>query len=135
MIRKKKLQLKQEYVEFFGFRIESIKMLNKAQFETFIDHKRKFEAKILEQQPIIVTTVGKATTKMMAERKFKRVIMDEATMVKENEAFLASIHAEQIVLVGDQKQLGPTYTFTIDGPTSLFSRLIEAGHPRSFLDT
>ena len=43
-------------------------MLNKAQFETFIDHKRKFEAKILEQQPIIVTTVGKATTKMMAER-------------------------------------------------------------------
>ena len=82
-----------------------------------------------------MTTVGKATTKMMAERQFKRVIMDEATMVKENEAFLASIHAEQIVLVGDQKQLGPTYTFTIDGPTSLFSRLIEAGHPHSFLDT
>ena len=49
VIRKKQLQLKQEYVEFFGFRIDSIKMLNKEQFETFIDHKRKFEAKILEQ--------------------------------------------------------------------------------------
>ena len=29
--------------------------------------------------------------------------MDEATMVKENEAFLGAISAEQIVLVGDQK--------------------------------
>ena len=50
-----------------------------------------------------MTTVGKASTKAMAERKFKRVIMDEATMIKENEAYLASINAEQIVLVGDQK--------------------------------
>lgn len=79
--------------------------------------------------------MGKATTKVMADRKFKRVVMDEATMVKENEAFLASINAEQIVLVGDQKQLGPTYTFNIDGPTSLFSRLIQAGHPYDFLNT
>ena len=39
------------------------------------------------------------------------------------------------VLVGDQKQLGPTYTFEIKGPTSLFTRLIEADHPYSFLDT
>ena len=29
--------------------------------------------------------------------------MDEATMVKEHQMFLASSHAEQIVLVGDQK--------------------------------
>lgn len=60
--------------------------------------------------------------------------MDEATMVKENMMFLAAFHAEQIVLVGDQKQLGPTYPFKVKGPTSLFSRLIEAGHPYDFLD-
>ena len=71
-----------------------------------------------------MTTVGKAVTKELAERRFKRVIMDEATMIKENEAFLATIDAQQIVLVGDQKQLGPTYSFKVNGPTSLFSRLI-----------
>ena len=89
----------------------------------------------MANKPIIVTTVGKATTKLIQDRQIRRVVMDEATMVKENEAFLASLHAHQIVLVGDQKQLGPTYTFEIDGPTSLFSRLIRAGHPHDFLDT
>ena len=61
--------------------------------------------------------------------------MDEATMVKEHEAFLATQYAEQIVLVGDQNQLGPTLSFKIDGPTSMFSRMIDAGYPFSFLDT
>ena len=56
-------------------------------------------------------------------------------MIKENEAFLASVHAEQIVLVGDQKQLGPAYSFRVDGPTSLYDRLTQAGHPYDFLDT
>ena len=85
--------------------------------------------------PIIITTIGKACTGELQDRKFKRVIMDEATMVKENEAFLGTLHAEQIVLVGDQKQLGPTYEFKVEGPTSLFSRLIDAGHPYDFLNT
>lgn len=84
---------------------------------------------------IIVTTVGKGCTRAFRDRKFKRVIMDEATMVRENEAFLSMIDAEQIVLVGDQKQLGPTFRFKIDGPSSMFSRLIQAGMPYDFLDT
>jgi len=37
----------------------------------------------------------------MIKRRFKRVIMDEATMIKEHEAFLATQFAEQMVLVGD----------------------------------
>ena len=61
---------------------------------------------------------------MMRDQKFKHVIMDEATMVKEHEAFLATKSAKQIVMIGDQKQLGPTITFKVEGPTSLFSRLI-----------
>ena len=109
-------------------------MLSRAQFETFMSHKKTFETQILENKPIVVTTVGKSATKSMADRKFKRVIMDEATMIKENEAFLASINAEQIVMVGDQKQLGPTHSFKVEGPTSLFARLIEAAHPFTFLD-
>ena len=71
----------------------------------------------------------------MIARRFKRVVMDEATMIKEHEAFLATQYAEQIVLIGDQKQLGPLLKFTIIGPSSMFSRLIAAGHKHSFLNT
>ena len=60
--------------------------------------------------------------------------MDEATMVKEQEAFLATLSAEQVIMVGDQKQLGPTYEFKIDGPDSLFARLIQAGIKHYFLN-
>ena len=109
-------------------------MLSLPKFELFLKHKKEFEDKILETMPIIVTTVGKGCTKALRARKFKRVIMDEATMVRENEAFLTTIGAEQIILVGDQKQLGPTYAFKVEGPTSLFSRLIQADHPYDFLD-
>lgn len=129
------MRFNERYVDFFGYNIETIKMLSRAQFETFMKHKREFENQILSNRPIIVTTMGKASTKALRNKQFTRVIIDEATMVKENEAFLGAIHAEQIVLVGDQKQLGPTYTFKIDGPTSLFARLIQAGHPFDFLDT
>ena len=134
-IRKRDAQLKDQYVNFFGYNIETIKKLTRQSFEVFIKHRNDFEQQILRSRPIIVTTIGKATTRALRDREFKRVIMDEATMIKENEAFLGSIHAHQIVLVGDQKQLGPTYTFKIDGPTSLFARLIQAGHPHDFLDT
>lgn len=134
-IRKRSAQLKDEYVNFFGYNIETIKKLSRQSFEIFIKHRNEFEQQILNSRPIIVTTIGKASTKALRERQFKRVIMDEATMIKENEAFLGAINAQQIVLVGDQKQLGPTYSFKIDGPTSLFARLIQAGHPHSFLDT
>ena len=100
-IKKKKLQVKRKYDDFFGYDVETIKQLTWAQFETFMRHKKSFEEQILSNKPIIVTTVGKATTKMMADCKFTRVVMDEATMVKENEAFLATVNAKQIVMVGD----------------------------------
>ena len=67
--------------------------------------------------------------------KFKKVVIDEATQVKEQEAFLATLDAEQIILVGDQKQLGPTLSFKINGPNSMYSRLIQANYPYKFLDT
>jgi len=93
--------LNEKYVDFFGYNVETIKKLTRHQFEMFLQHKKTFEQQIIIRKPIIVTTVGKATTKVMADRRFKIVIMDEATMVKENEAFLAAINAEQIILVGD----------------------------------
>ena len=134
-VRAKKLEIQDELDSLFGVNIETIKQLSKEQFEDFISHKENFEKKVLWKYKVIVTTVGTASSKVMIQRRFKRVVMDEATMIKEQEAFMATLFAEQIVLVGDQKQLGPTYGFKVNGSTSLFSRLINAGHPYSFLDT
>ena len=93
-IRKKPLSLTKKYVSLFGFNVETIKQLTKEQFAIFLKHKKSFEEQILQQMPIIVTTIGKACTKQFREIKFRKVIIDEATMVKEHEAFLGCINAE-----------------------------------------
>ena len=66
-----------------------------------MEMKDEFEKEVIKEYKCIVTTVGVASSRMLVDRKFKRVIMDEATMIKEHEAFLATQYAEQIVLVGD----------------------------------
>ena len=43
---------------------------------------------------IVVTTVEKASTKTMRDNIFKRVIIDDASMIKETESFLATVHTE-----------------------------------------
>lgn len=135
LIRKKKLEMREEFKDMFLHDLQSIKNLSREDFADFASRKEKFEEDALRQYPCIVTTVGTAASRGIMSRHFKRVVMDEATMIKEHEAFLATLHAEQIVLVGDQNQMGPAYGFRVSGPSSLFSRLIEAGHPYTFLDT
>ena len=119
----------------FGTDLEQVKFLDKKQFKLFMETKDDFEKEVIKKFRCIVTTVGTACTTQMMTRKFKRVVMDEATMIKEYEAFLATQNAEQIVLVGDQKQLGPTLKFDVQGPTSMFTRMIDAEFPHSFLNT
>ena len=45
------------------------------------------------------------------------------------ETFYALKKAHQVVLIGDDKQLGPVYKYEIKGCQSMFERLIAAGHP------
>ena len=52
------------------------------------------------------------------------MLVDEATMVKENDLVIAIKNAEQLILIGDQKQLGPTYKYNFAGCKSLYTRLI-----------
>ena len=42
-LRKKQLVFNSEYKDFFGYDIETIKMLSRYQFETFLRHKKTFE--------------------------------------------------------------------------------------------
>ena len=100
-IRKRAQEMKEDVAEIFGFDIETVKQLNKEQFEIFIQKKDAFEKEVLRKFPCIVTTIGAAGTKAMTSQNFKRVVIDEATMIKEHEAFLSTLNAEQIVLVGD----------------------------------
>ena len=47
---------------------------------------------------------------------------------------LSCLNASQLVLIGDQKQLGPVFNYEVKGPKSMFERLNEAGIPSSLLD-
>ena len=100
-VRKKELEIQEVFDGLFGVNLETIKQLSKEQFENFFSHKENFEKEVLKNFRVIVTTVGTASSKAMIQRRFKRVVMDEATMIKEHEAFMATLYAEQIVLVGD----------------------------------
>ena len=61
--------------------------------------------------------------------EFPRVLVDEATMVKENDLVIAIKNAEQLIMIGDQKQLGPTYDYNFVGCKSLYTRLL--GNPNA----
>ena len=105
------------------------------QFEVFYQQKRDFENSVVKDYSIIVTTCGCAAKALIRDLDIKTVIIDEATQVKEQDSFMATINAEQIILVGDQKQLSPTLEYQIKGPKSMYERLIMAGFDYCFLDT
>ena len=93
-VRKKKPVMRNEFKDLFGQGTQSIKNLNREDYFEFVRLKEEFEEDALRQYPCIVTTVGTAASKAIMSRHFKRVVMDEATMIKEHEAFLATLHAE-----------------------------------------
>lgn len=93
------------------------------------DQVQKIQNDILNEFRIIVTTCGTASNaRLLVSRNFSRVLMDEATMIKELDLFVPTKSALQVVLIGDQKQLGPCYDYTFKGPMSLFNRLIDLGY-------
>ena len=72
-----------------------------------------------------MTTCGTASNSGVVFRYlFPRVLVDEATMVKENDLVIAIKNAEQLIMIGDQKQLGPTLEYNFVGCKSLYTRLI-----------
>lgn len=64
--------------------------------------REKIHMKIHEKYQIFVTTCGTASNKSVLSRfKFTRVLVDEATMVKECDLFLSTKNARQLVMIGD----------------------------------
>jgi len=92
---------------------------------------------------VFVTTCGTASNQRVlfsydcfkGTRKLERVLLDEATMIKECDSVVPLKNCKQLVLIGDQKQLGPTFEYVLKGPQSLFNRLIKTKNAFScFLD-
>ena len=72
-----------------------------------------------------MTTCGTASNNGAIFRyNFPRVLVDEATMVKETDLLISIKNAEQLIMIGDQKQLGPTYEYNFVGYKSLYTRLL-----------
>ena len=91
MVRQKPEEVK---LSFLGYDPKQINELSKPEFEEFLKHKEKFEEVAIQKFPIIVTTAGYAATKVIRDLKIKRVVVDEATQVKEQDMFLSTLSAE-----------------------------------------
>lgn len=80
---------------------------------------------IISESDVIVTTCLGARNKKLRDFKFEKVIIDEATQASELEIFNTLSHANQLVLIGDPKQLASMQSYEIDGCDSLIQRMSE----------
>jgi superfamily I DNA and/or RNA helicase len=94
----------------------------------------KAKETIVKNCKIFVTTCSFGVNKIIRENEIQRVIIDEATQATELLSFFALDHAKQLVLIGDDKQLGPVLDYQIIGPDSLFERLVKGGYPKHLLN-
>ena len=70
---------------------------------------KKFEQRILKSSDIILSTINNSADERLEDFDFPIVIIDEATQALEPDCLLTLYHgAEMVVLIGDEKQLGPT---------------------------
>eukprot|EP00347_Sterkiella_histriomuscorum_P015172 403358046 len=104
---------------------QGIKGVRRDKLNDFFIEKSRVEEMILNEIPIILCTLAGSNEGRLQNKVFHKVIIDEATQAKEYESLRPIMHVETVVLIGDHKQLGPTYQeYNIDGPQSLFERLV-----------
>ena len=69
----------------------------------------QYQDKILNSCPIIISTINNSADSRIAHYDFPIVIIDEATQALEPDCLLPLYHkAQMVILIGDEKQLGPT---------------------------
>jgi regulator of nonsense transcripts 1 len=95
-------------------------------------HRIKAERDILHNADVICCTCVGAGDPRLASSRFRQVLIDEATQAIEAEALIPIVlGAKQLVMVGDQCQLGPVIMCKKAAKagltTSLFERLIQLG--------
>ena len=104
----------------------------------FSNKQEEFEARrreIRAAQVVCATCIG-VGSEVLKGQTFGAVLVDEATQATEASTLVAFCRgAQQVVLLGDQCQLGPTVNAKLPGSQPLFTRLIDDGLPTLLLDT
>ncbi len=98
----------------------------------------QYQNKILNPCDIVLSTINNSADERISNYNFPIVIIDEATQALEPDCLLPLYHkAEMVILIGDEKQLGPTVKSVDSSVTgisiSLFERLIYYYEGSSFI--
>ena len=99
-----------------------------------------YQNKILNPCDIILSTINNSADSRISNYQFPIVIIDEATQALEPDCLLPLYHkAKMVVMIGDEKQLGPTAKSKDSNNTgisiSLFERLSYYYDGSSFIST
>ena len=94
--------------------------------------KQKCETELLNAADVVLATCAGSGSHVLNRYTFRSVVIDEATQATEPESLIPLVHgAEQTILVGDHRQLGPVImnkkAAKAGLKVSLFERLISLG--------
>lgn len=128
MIRQK-TRVVNNQIKLLGFDEDGLRTMSKERFERFMEIKAKEESLILSRTPVIITTCKAVFSNVFKNIRFRKVIIDEATQAQEIETLLTMREADQVVLIGDQMQLGPIYKGEAPECDSMFTRLLNGNYP------
>ena len=82
--------------------------LKKSEEDEYKEYMEEFEQRIINSCDIILSTINNSADSRLKDYYFPIVIIDEATQSLEPDILLPLYHrAEMVVLIGDEKQLGP----------------------------
>ena len=114
--------------------------LKHSEEEQYKNLMEEFEERILNKSDIILSTINNSADSRLKDYYFPIVIIDEATQALEPDILLTLYHrAEMVVLIGDEKQLGPVVSSReaeISGfDISLFERLCYYYEGSDFITT
>jgi superfamily I DNA and/or RNA helicase len=128
--------------EFQDYQEESSRrILTKRELSRMSELRKMLEENISYESSVVSCTLETAGKRSLNRLKFSTVIIDEATQALEPSSFVPLMHhAERLILVGDQKQLGPiiprddSFSY-VNYDVSLYERSVENQYPILFLDT
>jgi regulator of nonsense transcripts 1 len=131
----------QGYPEFLKlFKLKQTRgRLSAREERRYREDRRRIELNILESADIVCCTCVSAGDARLSKVRFEHVLIDEATQATEPECLIPLVKgAKQVILVGDNRQLGPIVLSSMAAKAgltqSLFERMTSLGIPSIRLD-
>ena len=87
---------------------ENETILSDSDYKKYKKYMEDIEGEIIEEAEIVLSTINNSADERLKNYYFSYVLIDEAAQALEAETLLPMIHlAQMVVLIGDDKQLGP----------------------------